>query len=169
MPAEIFVGAGSNIDPERHLRAALAAIRDRFGAVTTSAVYRSAAVGFSGDDFLNVVMRLQAPVGPAELQRFLSRVEQACGRQRTARSKGAQPVGPRVLDLDLLLYGSLVDPDLRVPRHDVLRYAFVLRPLSELAPQRVHPVTGRTLRAEWLAAAGRSPGTGALHLTAPGL
>ena len=77
-------------------------------------------------------------------------------------------MGPRVLDLDLLLYGSLVDPELRVPRHDVLRYAFVLRPLSELAPRLVHPVTGRTLRAEWQAATGRGPGTGPLHL-APAL
>ena len=157
MPTEVFVGLGSNIDPERHLRAAVDAIRERFTLIGISPVYRNAAVGFEGDDFLNMVIRLRCSAGPAELEQFFSDVERACGRRRGARSEGVGAMGPRTLDVDLLVYGSVVDPELRLPRSDVLRYAFVLRPLADLAPELVHPVTGRPIRLEWDAVADESP------------
>lgn len=157
MPTEVFVGLGSNIDPERHLRAAVDAIRERFSLVGISPVYRNAAVGFEGDDFLNMVVRLRTSASPSELEQFLSEVERACGRRRAADPAGVTAMGPRTLDLDLLLYGSVVDPELRLPRSDVLRYAFVLRPLADLAPELVHPVTGRTVGVEWDSIADESP------------
>ena len=58
-------------------------------------------------------------------------------------------LGSRELDLDLLLYGSMVDPDRKLPRPDILRYAFVLGPLAELAPALVHPVTGQAFNGAW--------------------
>ena len=157
MLAEVFVGLGSNIDPERHLTVALEKIRDRLTLVEISSVYRNAAVGFAGDDFLNLVIRLQCTIGPVALEKILSEIEWAGGRQRTSSATGAQEIMSRTLDLDLLLYGSVVDPDLGLPRSDVLRYAFVLRPLAELSPELVHPVTGRIMRVEWEAATDQSP------------
>ena len=157
MTTEAFVGLGSNIDPERHLNIALKKIRDRLTFIEMSSVYRNAAVGFIGDDFLNLVIRLQCTSGPVALEKILSEIEQASGRQRTSSSTGAQAIRSRTLDLDLLLYGSVVDPDLGLPRSDVLHYAFVLRPLAELSPELVHPVTGRIMRVEWEAAVDQSP------------
>lgn len=155
MPAEVFVGLGSNIEPERHLRDAVEALRSRFTLVEASPAYRNAAVGFRGDDFLNMVVRLRCTVGPAALERILSEIERAAGRQ--AKVTAVRTIGPRTLDLDLLLYGSVVDPELGLPRSDVLRYAFVLRPLAELVPEWVHPVTGRTMLSEWEAITDQSP------------
>ena len=73
-------------------------------------------------------------------------IEDACGRVR-----GAEKFSPRSLDIDLLLYDDQVidSPPLRIPRSDILEYAFVLRPLAELAPGIKHPVTGRTLADHW--------------------
>jgi 2-amino-4-hydroxy-6-hydroxymethyldihydropteridine diphosphokinase len=157
MLTEAFVGLGSNIDPEHHLNVALEKIQDRLMLVEISPVYRNAAVGFTGNDFLNLVIRLQCAGGPVALEKNLSEIEQASGRQRTSLSTAAEEIMSRTLDLDLLLYGSVVDPDLGLPRSDVLRYAFVLRPLAELSPELVHPVTGRIMRVEWEATADQSP------------
>jgi len=172
MPTEVFVGLGSNIDPERHLAEALEAVRDGLTLVATSPVYRCAAVGFTGDDFLNMVIRLQCTLDPAALGDVLAEIERSGGRQRAVSSTGREAnvaaAGPRTLDMDLLLYGSVVDPQLGLPRSDVLRYAFVLRPLAELAPGLVHPVTGRTMLAEWEAVAEQSPPMHAQHLLMSG-
>lgn len=163
MPTEVFVGLGSNIEPERHLRDALESLRNRLTWVEASPIYRNAAVGFRGDDFLNMVVRLRSTAGPAELEGVLSEIERAGSRQRLGPTAGqvkvapAGTIGPRTLDLDLLLYGSVVDPELGLPRSDVLRYAFVLRPLADLVPELVHPVTGRTMLSEWEAVADQSP------------
>ena len=157
MSTEVFVGLGSNIDPESHLNAAVDAIRGRFTLIGISPVYRSAAVGFKGDEFLNMVIRLQCSATPSELGQFFSEVEKVCGRRRCTHSEDVGAIGSRTLDLDLLLYGSVVDPELRLPRSDVLRYAFVLRPLKDLAPDLVHPVTGRPIGVEWDAVAAKSP------------
>lgn len=157
MPTEVFVGVGSNIDPERYLRAAVEALGGGSPRIATSPVYRNPAVGFAGDDFLNMVVRLECSMSVAELEQWLSDVEQACGRRRGGMPEPGEAIGSRTLDLDLLLYGSVVDPELRLPHSDVLRYAFVLRPLADLAPDRAHPVTGRTLREEWEAVADGSP------------
>ena len=159
MPIEAFVGLGSNVDPERHLGIAMEAIRGRYALVEPSPVYRNPAVGFTGDDFLNMVVRLSCDAGPTELERSLSALEEAAGRQRAkpGDSQRARALGPRTLDLDLLLYGSMVDAELRLPRDDVLRYPFVLRSLVDLVPELVHPISGRTLATEWAEVSDRSP------------
>jgi len=152
MGAEVYVGLGSNIEPERHLRAAVEALQARLGPTGLSSVYRNPAVGFSGDDFLNLVLRARCVSGPDSVEQALSEIEQAAGRLRSDRT-----LGPRVLDLDLLLFGTLVDPDQRLPRADILRYAFVLCPIAELAPTLVHPVSGETMAAAWREMAAHSP------------
>ena len=141
---EAYVGLGSNIDAERHLANAVEALQDRVGAVELSSTYRNPAVGFDGDDFLNLVLRLHTEAGPRALEEILSGIERQAGRALA----GLGP-GPRTLDLDLLLYGSLVDAALRLPHADVLKYPFVLCPLAELAPSLAHPITGISIAQSW--------------------
>jgi 7,8-dihydro-6-hydroxymethylpterin-pyrophosphokinase len=66
-------------------------------------------------------------------------------------------IGPRTLDQDFLLYGSVVGPDVDLARSDELRYIFVLRPLADLSPELVHPVTSRIVRVEWEAPTEQPP------------
>ena len=82
--ADAYVGLGSNIDAERHLADAVEALKDRVGAVALSSMYRNPAVGFDGDDFLNLVLRLHSEAGPCALKEILSGIEQRAGRARAA-------------------------------------------------------------------------------------
>ncbi|HEU4616729.1 MAG TPA: 2-amino-4-hydroxy-6-hydroxymethyldihydropteridine diphosphokinase [Gammaproteobacteria bacterium] len=147
---EVYVGVGSNIDAEAHLKLAVRSLEDRFGRLCCSDVFRSPSFGFEGEDFLNMVVGFSTPDGPDRVEQILSAIEYAGGRTREA----ARYV-PRTLDLDLLLYGAMVDPRRRLPREDVLRYPFVLGPLADLAPALPHPVSGVTLGAAWRAMAAR--------------
>ena len=118
----------------------------RFGAVDVSSVYRNPPVGFSGADFLNLVLHFRTADSPATIIAELERLHVLAGRER-----GTERFAPRTLDLDLLLYGDsvLADAGIRVPREDILKYGFVLRPLAELAPSLRHPVTGQTMAELW--------------------
>lgn len=142
----VFLGIGSNIDPARNLRLAVIELRRRFGEIKPSAVYRNAPVGFDGADFLNMVVRLESPLRPGDLLRELEEIHDLSGRVRDGDRHAS-----RELDLDLLLYDRLVREDggIELPRADVLRYDFVLRPLAEMAPEYVHPLTGRRLADHW--------------------
>jgi 2-amino-4-hydroxy-6-hydroxymethyldihydropteridine diphosphokinase len=137
---EAFVGCGSNVDPERNLRWALAALRERYGAIRCSNVYRSPAFGFDGPDFLNMVIGFQTDSDADGVEAAVSELENACGRDAGGRS------GSRTLDLDLLLFGERIDAARRLPRADILEYPFVLIPLDELIGERRHPLTGRRYR-----------------------
>jgi 2-amino-4-hydroxy-6-hydroxymethyldihydropteridine diphosphokinase len=142
----VYVSLGSNIDAERNLRLAVDELRRRFGDIELSGVYRNAAVGFDGDDFLNLVAGFESDFPPIEIQRQIEEIHDLSGRQR-----GGERFSARPLDVDLLLYGDrLIDePPLHIPRSDILEYAFVLGPLAELAPDLVHPQTGQTIREHW--------------------
>ena len=144
--ATVYVGLGSNIDPEKNLRLGLRELRDRFGELQTSAVYRSKAIGFEGDDFLNLVVGFESHSSPLEICDAIELIHNLSGRDRDGGKWESRP-----LDIDLLLYNDLVvdERPVCVPRRDVLEYSFVLRPLAELAPDLVHPVTGRTMQEHW--------------------
>ncbi len=143
---EVYVAAGSNEAPRRHLRLAVAALAERYAPLRCSEVYQSPAFGFSGADFLNMVIAFAADVTADEVKRKLTAIEHEGGRVRHR-----QRVSPQPLDLDLLLVGSTVDAALRLPRDDMRRHAFVLAPLADLAPALRHPLTGRTFAEEWRA------------------
>ncbi len=143
---EIYLSVGSNVEPERHLRAAAVALADRYGLLRLSPVYRNAAVGFEGDDFLNAVIAFETDAPVAEIAAALGEIEAAHGRRR-----GEARFAPRTLDLDLLLYGDAVldgDP-LRLPRDEITRYDFVLRPLLDLEPALADPRSGTPLADAW--------------------
>lgn len=144
---KIFIGLGSNIDPERNLRLALAKLVDHYGPVRRSAAYRNPAVGFDGDPFINLVARAKTTESPRQVHRQLKAIEAAAGRAPHQRRHDA-----RKIDLDLLLYDdiALSCDELTVPRGDILEYAFVLKPLAELVPGYRHPLTGRSLADHWL-------------------
>ncbi len=141
---EAYVGIGSNVDPERALRFAIDGLERRFGAVRGSSVYRSAASGVPAPDYLNMAALVSTDLPPGALKQALVALEVAAGRERSAARLANCP-----LDLDLLLYGRRVDAAARLPHPDVLRRAYVLGPLAELAPRVVHPLTGERLGDAW--------------------
>lgn len=144
--AKIYLGLGSNESPVGNLRLAIDELQQRYGELDISAVYQSAAVGFEGEDFLNLVVGLESEVSALDICNDIELIHNLAGRVRNSNKWGSRP-----LDIDLLLYNSLIEDarPVRVPRDDILEYSFVLRPIAELAPDLVHPVTGKTMLQHW--------------------
>ncbi len=143
-PVQVFVSAGSNIEPVRNLRMAVRELQGRFAPLLLSSVYRNKAEGFEGDDFLNMVIGFTTDERPEAIVAELERLHEKAGRVRAQNAFGSRP-----LDLDLLLYGDEVNEELRLPRADITRYSFVLGPLAEVAPATRHPVSGETMGELW--------------------
>jgi 2-amino-4-hydroxy-6-hydroxymethyldihydropteridine diphosphokinase len=144
--AEIYVSIGSNIDRAASVRLALRVLSREFGQLRISPIYECPAVGFEGEPFFNLVVAFSSHLPPAELVQHLDDIERECGRTRYD-----QRMASRRIDLDLLLYGDLIDHDdnIRVPRADILAYAFVLKPLRDLAPNIRHPENKQTMAELW--------------------
>ena len=144
--SEVYVAAGSNVDPERHLRIAAKEIARVFPGARFSGAYRNAAVGFEGEDFINFVVGFSTELPVEAVVAELQRIEGLCGRTRDA-PKWA----PRSMDLDILLYGDLVceRPGLILPRPDLLKRPYMLGPMAEIAPQAPHPVQGLSMQQLW--------------------
>ena len=144
--AEIFLSLGSNINPEIHIPAAVAELEQRFGPLSVSSIYETASVGFDGPRFHNLVMSFHSDRDPKEIARDLRVLEEQHGRTREC-----QKFSSRTLDVDLILYADKIldDPELRLPREEITRYAFVLEPLAEIAPEQIHPLSGKTYRELW--------------------
>ena len=135
-PALAYVGLGANLgERETALRSALAAIRRLPGTRVTrvSPLYGSAPVDAGGPDYLNAVAELTTTLAPQALLEALQTIERGAGRERPYRN------APRTLDLDILWFGGQVidSPALTVPHPRMAERAFVLRPLADLAPDRV--------------------------------
>jgi 2-amino-4-hydroxy-6-hydroxymethyldihydropteridine diphosphokinase len=144
--AEIFVALGGNIEPERRLLQAARLLRVEFPQARFSHCYRNPAVGFAGDDFINAAARFEADVEVAPLLATLHRIEEQCGRHRDDPKWT-----PRAMDLDVLLIDDRVGewPGLKLPRADLLRRAYMLGPVAELAPSLRHPTAGRRMAELW--------------------
>ena len=146
--AQVFVAAGSNVEPQAHLTQALTLLAQRFGELQVSPWYRNTAVGFAGADFINLVFGFRTALDVHATLAQLREVETLCGRPRNAPKWAA-----RSMDLDVLLYDELVldDPQLKLPRPDLLLRPYMLGPLAALAPDLRHPTQGRTIGELWAA------------------
>ena len=141
-----YLSLGSNIEPEANLRRAVQALREHFGDVRLSPVYRTRSVGFDGTDFLNAAAVIESDLDPFALNDWLHALEDAHGRDRSGPR-----FSDRTLDIDIVFYDDLVlqgPGNLRLPR-DELKHAFVLLPLADIAPDKIDPRSGATLQALW--------------------
>ncbi len=141
-----YLGLGSNVDAKRHIKIAVHALIHRFGDAGISPIYRSKSVGFEGDDFINLVARVQTELKPQELRHYLRTLEESHGRNRDAPKWS-----DRTLDIDILLYDDLVidSGGLKLPRAEIVHFAHVLKPLADIAPDLRHPVEGLTYNELW--------------------
>ncbi|WP_226664655.1 2-amino-4-hydroxy-6-hydroxymethyldihydropteridine diphosphokinase [Microbulbifer aggregans] len=144
--ARVYLSLGSNIERHKHLSAGLDALVREFGDLQMSQVYESEAVGFDGDNFYNLVAAIDTDLSVGELALRLRQIEDDNGRLRSGPKFSA-----RTLDIDILTYDDrtgVVD-SVKLPRDEILKNAFVLLPLSELASDSVHPVEGKTYQQLW--------------------
>lgn len=144
--ALVYLSLGSNIDRKRHISAALDALAERFGSLEISTVYESVAVGFEGDSFYNLVVGINSDLAVGEIAKILKHIEDCNGRDRSAPK-----FGPRSLDIDILTVDNLAGEidGIKLPRNEVLKNAFVLQPLAELADDMIHPLTHKTIGQHW--------------------
>lgn len=146
--ARAYLSLGSNVEPQRYLPAAIAALREHFGDITVSPAYRSRSVGFDGADFVNLAVGLDTDLSPQALNDWLHALEDRHGRRRDVPR-----YADRTLDIDIVLYDALVidgPGHLQIPRNE-LQHAFVLRPLADIAPQVRHPRNGMSMAELWAA------------------
>ncbi len=138
----VYISIGGNIDPQRHIDSALERMQQDFSNMVQSTIFESKAVGFEGDNFLNLVVRFDSHMDVGELNEYLHALEDDEGRERV----NGKAWDSRTLDLDILLYGDecgVID-GVELPRDEILDHAHVLLPLEELAKELIHPLTGKT-------------------------
>ena len=146
MMTQVYLGVGSNVDPENYITVALEALSDSFGDLSLSSVYESESIGFKGDNFFNMVVGVNTRLPVEKLSELLKSVEDANGRDRNSSKYSG-----RTLDIDILLYGDLSGfyGGVELPRGEITFNAFVLRPLAELAPTNRHPESGLSYEQMW--------------------
>ena len=138
---DIFLSLGSNIEPEKNIDFAKEQLQIKYGKLLISSVYKTKAVGFKGDDFLNLVIKTSTSDSPETVIDYLHYIE-----KQTGRETGTGQYNSRTLDIDLLLYGDLIDASLNFPRDEILEYDFVLEPLVEIFPEGIHPIEKRSYK-----------------------
>lgn len=133
---QVFLGLGSNLQREKNIRAGLAALENLLGELIISPIYESESVGFKGSHFYNLVVSAHTDLSIAQLSEALKKIEDENGRLRTGPK-----YSPRTLDIDVLTYGNFVgvEAGIELPRAEITQNAFVLLPLSEIAPYELHP------------------------------
>lgn len=147
--ATIYISLGSNVEREYHIKKGLCALASAFNLtleeLILSSLFESEAVGFSGNAFFNMVVGIETSQTVEQVAYKLRDIEYNYGRTRDAKK-----FSPRTLDLDLLLYDDLIiDSPAQLPRNEIDKNAFVLWPLSEIAPQLIHPIIKQDYETLW--------------------
>ncbi len=143
--ATIYVSLGSNIDREKHVKQGLSALEQALGTLTLSSLFESKAVGFTGKAFYNMVIAVETEKSVIQVASILRNIEFAHGRGLNAKK-----FSPRSLDLDLLLYDDLIiEQPAQLPRDEITKNAFVLWPLSQVAPDVIHPILKENYQTLW--------------------
>jgi len=143
---QVFLGLGTNIDRNRSMRAGLDALSILAPELIVSQMYESEAVGFEGAPFYNCVVQLRTEMTLGALVSQLKAIEDTNGRNRTAQAGEGKG-----LDIDVLTYGDLVGEfeGMALPRSDITRYAHVLMPLAEIAPDVILPGATTSFQMLW--------------------
>jgi len=144
--AVAYISMGSNINRTHHIQSGILGLKSHFSNILLSPVYESVSVGFEGDNFYNLVVSFESNNTIDETGQILNRIEDQNKRDRTGPK-----FGPRTLDLDLLLYDDLVldSGSLTIPRPEIYYNAFVLKPLVDLAPDLIDPLSGEYFTKLW--------------------
>lgn len=145
----VLLGVGSNRQRQYHLTEGLIALHQEFATADNplyvSRVFESAAVGFDGAPFYNLVVGFTTAASVEFIQQRCKALEIRFGHQ-----PGVAKYSPRTLDIDILLYDQMVmEHPVQLPRAEILHNAFVLWPLAELVPNFIHPLEQRTLQSLW--------------------
>jgi 2-amino-4-hydroxy-6-hydroxymethyldihydropteridine diphosphokinase len=145
--AQVYIGIGSNIDKHLHIPQVLQEFKLQFGQIDISPLYQTPAVGFEGEDFYNLVVGLSTRMTPHQLHKTLREIEAHHQRVRFTENQFIS----RTLDLDQLLYDDLQIKDnmLQIPNPDILDYAFVLKPLADIAANVMHPSLHKSIKQLW--------------------
>jgi len=140
----IYLGLGSNLgDRAANLRAAVKALTPQVKVVAESALYETPAWGVEDQPgFLNMTIKAETDLTPTALRDHVKHIERDLGR------KPSYHWGPRLIDIDILLYEDLIvdTPDLVIPHPQMHKRPFVLVPLETIAPDVVHPALGLSIR-----------------------
>ncbi len=133
----VYLSLGSNIDKEYNIVSAITQLKRYFPQLVCSPVYETEAVGFEGDNFYNLVIGIETKLSLPSLQCLIRLLEFSHGRVRNS-----EKFNSRTLDIDILLYGDCTGchTNINLPRNEILKYAFVLKPLADIAPQLIHPI-----------------------------
>jgi 2-amino-4-hydroxy-6-hydroxymethyldihydropteridine diphosphokinase len=140
-----YISIGSNIgDREENCRKAIKLLKEKGIAVKKqSRMYETEPWGIKDQPkFINMAIEVETDKKPEELLRILKEIEKEIGRTETVKW------GPRVIDLDIIFYDDLIlkSQDLEIPHPLLHEREFVLKPLCEIAPEKKHPVTGKTVK-----------------------
>ena len=153
----VYLSLGTNLgERRRNLEQAVVGVQQWMAITAVSCLYETKPWGLTDQpDFLNMCLAAATDVSPHDLLDFCKQLEDQIGREKTVRW------GPRLLDLDILVYDDLIldDERLTIPHPHIEERAFVLTPLAEIAPALIHPVSGQTVAtlAEQVDAGGVEP------------
>lgn len=138
---EVYLDIGSNIDREKNIQSCVDELQIDFPDIVFSKAYESEAEGFDGDPFINLSAKLHTELSFDELNAYLKNIE-----NKHARKRDNDKFISRTLDVDILLFGDQVlQPEKDLPRAEILKFPFVLFPLSEIAGDFLHPVEKITI------------------------
>jgi len=159
---DVYIGIGSNIEPEKHFKAVYSLLKKTYPSIEFSRTFKSSAIGFVGDDFYNSVARfsvMKSSVTKASTEsgntHSLSQLDEVLIQLKSienqlGRAWKDKKFSARVIDIDVLLFGDLVcNTPIQLPRGEIVENAYVLWPLSELASNLIHPLENTTYADLW--------------------